>query len=85
MVIVGGIALLTPAAADETVTMITAQLDCASLPRGPARTDCYIASNMRNRQEFEIAEGTARRSKDIARHHKAMGLHPNAKPRAARQ
>lgn len=76
---------LPPAAAGEARTIATAQLDCNSLPSGPARTDCYIALSRIGRQEFEIAAGAAVRSKDVARHHTVTGRQRNAKPRAAKQ
>jgi hypothetical protein len=84
-VILAGIGWLSPAAAHEGPAIVTAQLDCASLPPGPARTDCYIALSRINQQQVEIAAGEARRSRDIARHHKVTGQHRNAKARAAKQ
>jgi hypothetical protein len=76
---------VSPVTAHEAVLVVTAHVDCKSLAPGPARTDCYIALSRINRQEFDIAEGVARRSKDIARYHKSTGHHSNAKPRAAKQ
>jgi hypothetical protein len=85
VVLLAGLGWLPPAAAHETPAIVTAQLDCASLPPGPARTDCYIALSRIHSQQVEIAAGEARRSRDIARHHKVTGQHRNAKPRAAKQ
>ena len=80
--LVGVTAWLSPAAADEAPAIAAAQLECDRLPPGPDRTDCYIALSRINRQQVEIAAGEARRSRDIARHHKVTGRHRNAKPRA---
>ena len=84
LVILAGMAVWAPPlAAAEAVMIVTAQLDCASLPAGPSRTDCYIALSRTNRQEFEIAAGAAQRAKDVARYHEVTGQRPTRKPRAA--
>jgi hypothetical protein len=85
LILVGMASRVCPVTAHETVLVVTAQLDCKSLAPGPAQTDCYIALSRIHRQEFDIAEGVAHRSKDIARYHKSTGHHSNAKARAAKQ
>lgn len=80
-----GMAWIPPAAADEALTIETAQLDCASFAPGPARTDCYIALSRIHQQDFEIAAAAARRSRDIARYHRVTGQHRNATSRATKQ
>jgi hypothetical protein len=85
IVIFAAIGWLPPAAADEALTIVTAQLNCASLPAGPDRTDCYIALSRINRQELDIAASAASRSKHIARYHKVTGQHRNPNPRAEKE
>jgi len=75
---------LRPVAADEAVMIVTAQLDCGSLPAGPVRTDCYIALSRLNRREFEIAAGAAQRAKGVARYQEVTGQPGRTKPRAAK-
>jgi len=74
VVIFGGIGLwLSTTAADQAAMIVTAQLDCGSLPTGPTRTDCYISLSRLNRQQLEIAAGAAHRAKNLARYHQVTG------------
>ena len=76
---------LPSAAAERAVTIIVAQANCDSMPAGPARTDCYIGLSRLNRQDFEIAAGTAQHGKDTAKYHQVTGQHRKRTPRAPKQ
>ena len=43
-----------------------AQVDCATIPAGLARTDCYIGLSRVNRQRSEISAGVTQQQTDDA-------------------
>ena len=59
-----------------------AQIDCKTIPAGPARTDCYIGLSRIYRQKSEIAAGEARQQADRAIYRQVTGSH--LKPRKKR-
>jgi hypothetical protein len=59
----------------------TAQPDCATVPPGPARTDCYIGLSRINRQKSEISTSVAERQTDNAIFRKVTGKYPKKKLR----
>jgi len=60
-----------------------AQVNCAPLPAGPARTDCYIGLSRINRQKSEISAGVAQQQAETAIYRKVTGKRPNKKRRRA--
>ena len=50
-----------------------AQVDCATIPAGLARTDCYIGLSRINRQRSEISAGVAQQQTDSAIYRKVTG------------
>ena len=55
----------------------TAQVNCETIPAGPARTDCYIGLSRINQQKSEIAASTARHQTDSATYRQLTGSRPN--------
>lgn len=60
-----------------------AQVNCETIPAGPARTDCYIGLSRINRQKSEIASGVAQQQAETAIYRKVIGKRPNKKRRRA--
>jgi hypothetical protein len=75
----GGAALLAAGA----LGLAMAQVNCAPLPAGPARTDCYIGLSRINRQKSEISAGVAQQQAETAIYRKVTGKRPNKKRRRA--
>jgi hypothetical protein len=50
-----------------------AQVDCGTIPAGPARTDCYIGLSRINQQKSDIAASTARQQTDSATYRQLTG------------
>jgi hypothetical protein len=63
--LLGGTALLLAVAAGSP-DVAMAQVNCETIPPGPARTDCYIGLSRIYRQKSEIAAGVARQKSDTA-------------------
>jgi hypothetical protein len=57
----------------------TAQVNCGTIPVGPAKTDCYIALSRINQQKSEIAAGTARQQTVSATYRQLTGSRPKTK------
>ena len=51
----------------------TAQVNCETIPPGPARTDCYIGLSRIARQNSEIAAGVAQQQTDRAIYRSVTG------------
>jgi hypothetical protein len=66
------------------MSVLKAQLDCETIPAGPARTDCYIGLSRISRQKSEIAVGTAQQRTDSAIYRQLTGRRPNTKWHRAR-
>jgi len=58
-----------------------AQVNCETLPAGPARTDCYIGLSRINRQKSEISGGVAQQQAETAIYRRVTGKRPNKKRR----
>ena len=57
----------------------TAQVNCGTIPPGPARTDCYIGLGRIARQNSEIAAGVAQQQTDRAIYRSVTGRPPKKK------
>jgi hypothetical protein len=57
----------------------TAQVDCETIPPGPARTDCYIGLSRIARQNSEIAASVAQQQTDRAIYRSVTGSSPKKK------
>ena len=58
-----------------------AQVNCETLPAGPARTDCYIGLSRINRQKSEISGGVAQQQAETAIYRSVTVKRPNKKRR----
>jgi len=47
-------------------SVVSAQVDCAAVPTGPARTDCYIGQSRIYQGQSDVAAGNARVQSDAA-------------------
>ena len=56
-----------------------AQVNCETIPPGPARTNCYIGLSQINRQKSEIAGGAAQQQTDSAIYRQLTGRSPKTK------
>jgi hypothetical protein len=72
-----GAALLAVVASSAGVA--SAQVDCGTIPAGPARTDCYIGLGRINQQKSQIAASTARQQTDSATYRQLTGSRPKTK------
>jgi hypothetical protein len=77
IVLLGCMVIWSPFVAHAQPAM--AQVNCASLPAGPARTDCYIGLSRIHRQEVEISIGVAQQIKDRSRYRRVTGQRRNIK------
>jgi hypothetical protein len=68
--------------AADSLGLAMAQVNCGTLPAGPARTDCYIGLSRINRQKSEISAG-AQQQAETAIYRKVTGKRPNKKRRRA--
>jgi hypothetical protein len=73
----GGAALLALVASG--IHTATAQVNCETVPVGPARTDCYIGLSQIHRENSGIAAGVAQQQSDIAVYRRLTGTHPRTK------
>lgn len=53
-----------------------AQVDCATIPRGPPRTDCYLALSQFYQGQSDFAAARARSQSDAAWHRAITGTDP---------
>jgi len=53
-----------------------AQIDCASVPAGPDRTDCYLALSQYYRAQSDLAAARARVQSDAAWYRAITGADP---------
>jgi len=60
-----------------------AQVNCETIPAGPARTDCYIGLSRINRQRSEIAADVAQHQTDSAIYRNVTGEYSRKKVRRA--
>jgi len=60
-----------------------AQANCAAIPAGPDRTDCYIVQSRINRQKSELAATIARQQADAATYRQVTGKRPKKKSNRA--
>jgi len=60
-----------------------AQGNCAAIPAGPDRTDCYIVQSRINRQKSELAATIARQQADAATYRQVTGKRPKKKSNRA--
>jgi hypothetical protein len=73
----GGAAMLIAVTACSGAA--TAQVNCETIPPGPARTDCYIGLGRIGRQNPEIAAGVAQQQTDSAIYRSVTGRSPKKK------
>ena len=57
----------------------SAQVDCNSVPAGPARTDCYIGQSRIYQGQSDVAAGKARVQTDAARYQQVTGTGSRSK------
>jgi hypothetical protein len=61
--------------------LATAQLNCEAMPKGPARTDCYLGRSQFYRGQSDLAAARARTQSDAAWYRAITGTDPpKAKP-----
>ena len=53
-----------------------AQADCEAIPKGPARTDCYLALSQFYRAQSDLAAARARVQSDAAWYRAITGIDP---------
>ena len=61
------------------VTTVSAQVDCAAIPAGPSRTDCYIGQSRIDQGQSDVAAGKARAQSDAARVRQVTGTKNRSK------
>lgn len=61
------------------VTTVGAQVDCAAIPAGPARTDCCIGQSRIYQGQSDVAAGKARVQSDAARVRQVTGTKNRSK------
>ena len=54
----------------------SAQVDCGTIPRGPARTDCYLGLTQFYRAQSDLAAAKARAEADAAWFRAVTGTDP---------
>lgn len=54
----------------------SAQVDCGAIPRGPARTDCYLGLTQFYRGQSDLAAAKARAQADAAWYRAITGTEP---------
>ena len=54
----------------------SAQVDCGTIPRGPARTDCYLGLSQFYRGQSDLAAARARVQSDAAWYRAIIGTDP---------
>jgi hypothetical protein len=54
----------------------SAQVDCGTIPRGPARTDCYLGLSQFYRGQSDLAAARARVQSDAAWYRAITGTDP---------
>jgi hypothetical protein len=62
-----------------------AQENCAAMPHGPARTDCYLALSQFYRGQSDLAAARARAQADAAWYRAITGADPPRQRRQRRQ
>jgi hypothetical protein len=67
------------AAVTDCSNSATAQVNCETIPPGPARTDCYIGLSRINRQKSDIATGVAQQQTDTAIYRNVTRTRPKKK------
>jgi hypothetical protein len=77
------IVLLGIAAAVGSSAVVTAQVNCETIPAGPARTDCNIGLSRISGQKAGVAAGVARQQANRATYRNVTGKNPSKKIRHA--
>jgi hypothetical protein len=76
----GGMARWTASAATILLTsfsgVASAQPNCEAIPRGPERTDCYLALSQFYRAQSDLAAARARAQSDAAWYRAITGTDP---------
>jgi hypothetical protein len=72
-----------PLLAASSLGLPMAQVNCETLPAGPARTDFYMGLSRINRQNSETSAGVAQQQADTAIYRKVTGKRPKTKRRRA--
>ena len=62
-----------------------AQANCEAMPRGPARTDCYLGLSQFHRGQSDLAAAKARAQSDAAWYRAITGTDPPKHKRRRRQ
>ena len=57
-------------------SVASAQVNCEAIPRGPARTDCYLGLSQFYRGQSDLAVARARAQADAARYRAITGTDP---------
>jgi len=60
--------------------VVSAQVDCAAVPAGPARTDCYVGLSRVFRGQSDVGASSARVQSDAARQQQVTGKRSRSKP-----
>ena len=68
--------LIAIAAGMASVPNVADAQNCATIPAGPARTDCYIGLSRISQGQSHVAAGTARAQSDAARYEQVTGKVP---------
>lgn len=63
-------------------SVVSAQVDCAAVPAGPARTDCYIGLGRVYRGQSDVAAGNARVQSSATRLQQVTGT--RSRPKASK-
>lgn len=59
--------------------VVSAQVDCDTVPHGPARTDCYVGLSRVYRGQSDVAAGNAHVQSDAARLQQVTGTRNHSK------
>jgi hypothetical protein len=65
--------IATLLAVSSFAAVARAQVNCESIPKGPARTDCYLTSSELYRAQTDLATSKARVQSDAARLRQVTG------------
>ena len=68
--------LIAIAAGMASVPNVADAQNCATIPAGPARTDCYIGLSRISQGQSNVAAASARAQSDAARYEQVTGKAP---------
>ena len=60
----------------SSLDVASAHVGCDAIPRGPARTDCYLALSQFYRGQSDLVAARARVQSDAAWYRAITGMHP---------